>query len=270
MIVSGGGESGEVKDEGQIVSGVRVEGAEVDQAGHENETIGKKAVFLLQIADEAGDAGGAIAFAEKELWRGPSLFSGGEEPNKFADGGDVFIYAEELLRFFAFCGPAESCGNGVDEDEVGGVEDGVGVIDDATDGAGGETFGGEVEAFGAESTEMEPDGGGAWAAIEAKGDRSGVAWMGGEAFAVGASGGVIDIEDIGLDCAVVFKDGDGACLGEIFDFGAPERNLAGAFLGFLFFFGIFFFGFRGGFGRFFLSLGWALGVGEEEEEEKSS
>lgn len=227
-------------------------------------------MFLLQIAHEAGDAGGAIAFAEKELWRGPSLLSGGEEPNKFADGGDVFIHAEELLRFFAFCGTTESCGNGIDEDEIGGIKDGIGVIDGATDGAGGETFGGEIEASRTESTEMEPDSGGAWAPIEAKGDGSGVAWMGGEAFAVGASGGVIDVEDIGLDPAVVFKDGDGACLGEIFDFGATERNLASAFLGFFLFFGIFFFGFWGGFGRFFLSVGLILGVGEEEEEEKSS
>ncbi len=82
--------------------------------------------------------------------------------------------------FFAvvFFGAGVSGGDWIDEDEVGLVEEGVFVVDEFVGWWSGVSEVVDwVDALWAEGSEVEPDGAGAWSAVEGEGDWAG-GWVG--------------------------------------------------------------------------------------------
>jgi len=171
---------------------------------------------------EAGGADAAVGFAEEEFGGSPAAIFADPAADEVADGFDVLVEAVELGGFGVAFGAGVSGGDGVDEDEVGDIEDGVGVLDGAGRwGEGLGAVGGGGDEAGAEGAEVEPDGGGAGAAVEGEDDGAvlGLVDAGADLTDVEHVGprvalGVLELELGGGDGVVddLAGDGDGAFL----------------------------------------------------------
>lgn len=270
VVPSGGGVAGEVESVGEVVAFTAPDGLEVEDGGDEHDAVEVDAVGVEQFAAEGGGAGGAVAFADEEFGGGPAGVFGDVEADEFGDGAGVFFEAVEVFVILGFGGSAVAGADGVDEDEVGFVEEAGFVVDELVGGRESEAVVLEFDAFGAEKAEVEPDGGGAGAAVEGKGERA-FGSEGGVSFFFGVG----DVEDLGGGFAFGVFESDGACGGGVVDFLAVDGDAVfggdgDSGLGFVF--GGFVFGFFGGFflgavRRVFGFLG-TEGEGEDPRDER--
>lgn len=245
VIPGGGGVAGEVEGVGEVVAFAAPDGLEVEDGGDEHDAVEIDAVGVEEFAAEGGGAGGAVAFPDEEFGGGPAGVFGDVEADEFGDGAGVFLEAVEVFVVLGFGGAAVTCADGVDEDEIGFVQEAGLVVDELVRGREGEAVVLEFDAFGAEETEVEPDGGGAGAAVEGEGERA----FGSEG-GIGFFFGVGDVEDFGGGFAFGVFESDGACGGGVVDFLAVDGDAVfsgdgGSGLGFVV--GRFVFGFFGGF-----------------------
>src|SRR5208282_3102701 len=127
-------------------------------------------IVLLQVVAENGGAEGAVAFADEEFGRVPTVVAADISDDELRERFGVFVDTVEIF-FGGFAdGVAVTGAHGVDEDEVGFVEKAFGVVDELV-GCGRSA--GAVDGPGAsraESAHVQPHGSGAGATVIEKGD----------------------------------------------------------------------------------------------------
>ena len=115
----------------------------------------------------------AVAFAAKIFGREPPLVPRGPKPDELADGFQVRRLSEEGLRFFVRHRSAEPGGHRVNEHQVAQVQNGILVVHKAEGRLGQRAVIVHLDAARPERAEVQPDGGGAGAAVETEHDGPG-------------------------------------------------------------------------------------------------
>src|SRR5215469_15275089 len=119
--------------------------------------------------ENAGEFGGtrrAVAFAD-EIFRGvPSLVTGDVLVDEVGEDGGVLNDSVELRGILAGSGAAVAGGNGVDEDEIGGVEERIFVVFDGVRSGHAVAVGSEDDCFRAHAHVSEKRGGARAAVVD--------------------------------------------------------------------------------------------------------
>src|SRR5512143_3371141 len=101
MVVPGGGRvAGQEQDIGQVVTGMKVGGLEVQDGRDEHDPVQVHPISILQVSREAGGAGGTITLANQELGGRPALVARGVQANEITYRLDILLENVELLWFF--------------------------------------------------------------------------------------------------------------------------------------------------------------------------
>ena len=112
----------------QIVARAAADGAKIQHAAHEDEAVQIKSVAAAEMFRETGGAKDAVAFAADVFRREPAVVPRRPEPDEFADGIQIRFVAEKLVGLFIFRRAAETGGDGINENQVAGVEDGKFIV----------------------------------------------------------------------------------------------------------------------------------------------
>src|SRR5580658_2400925 len=120
--------AGKVKDEGQIVTGVERDGAEIENGRDQHNTVDVNAVMLLQIISQRGGAEGAVTFADEKFRRVPAIAAIEIDVDELREHFYVLIDAPEILVLRLADGVTETGADGVNEDHVGLVQQGIRVV----------------------------------------------------------------------------------------------------------------------------------------------
>ena len=148
LVVEGGrGVARQVDQVGQVGAAAEAEGLEVEDRGDEDDAVEVDAVLVEQVLAQGRGPGRPVALAGQELGAGPALVAGRVKADELADPAHVLLHAGELLLLLARRRPAEAGADGVDEDQVGGVEPGVLVVDQAVGRRWGGALVGEPDAL---------------------------------------------------------------------------------------------------------------------------
>jgi len=202
MVPGRGRVGGEKQDVRNIVSRGEVERPEVQNRRHEDDPGQVHAETPpLKVAGETRGPRGPVAFPQDEFRGQPPVVSSDVETDELPDGFNVFLDAVELLRFFPGKSPAESRGDGVDADDVGNVQESVRVVDQLERRGKGAALIVEHDLLGAECSKVEPDRGGAGAAVESEGQRT-------AAHVFRIVPGVGHIKHVGLPLSLFRSQGD--------------------------------------------------------------
>ena len=223
VIPSGRGVGGQEELIRQVVALREAGGLEIHDRGDERDAVQVEAVALLQVIGETRGARCAVAFTDQEFRRGPALVARSVEPDEVAHGRDVLGETMELFRILVLGRAAVAGRDRVDEDEVRGVEPGCVIVHHPVGRRKRLAFFRHDDALGADRAHVQPDGGGAGAAVEGKshGPLRGIDLLG-----VGVEFGVGDEEDVRLGLLVLrvlhqHVAGGGA----VFDDLAPDGQL---------------------------------------------
>ena len=131
------------------------------------------------------------------------------EPDEFADGFQITLVAKKLVGLFVLGRPAKTRRHRVNEHEVAGAKHGIVIVHKAERRRRQRAIGIHFHPTRTERAEVQPEGGRAGPAVEAKGNRS----DGGVRFAEPRVG---DIKDRGARRAIRLENWQHARLGHVF------------------------------------------------------
>ena len=156
----------------EVVVNARRDRVEAQDRRDQDDAVQRDAALVQQVVGQGGGTRGSVALAGEEFRGEPALISRDVEADEIGDGADVLLDAEKLFGLFAGGGPAVAGVDRIDEHQVGGGKPGVGVLHQRERRRRGIAVLIERDAHGAGGAQVQPDGGGAGAAIEDEGDRA--------------------------------------------------------------------------------------------------
>ena len=163
----------QVEDVGHLVARRVGAGGEIEHGRDQDDAVeGNVVIGALELVEDGGAAGGAVAFAAEIFGRVPAAIVVEPQPDELGDRLGVLGHAPIIGRIGVAEGVAEAGADGIDEDDVGDVEQAVGIVDDRigrTAVVGG--VGGDRHPARAEGAHVQPDRARAGTAVEQEGDR---------------------------------------------------------------------------------------------------
>src|SRR5207247_3550173 len=140
--------------------------------GNEHDAVDVHALMLAQLTGKPGGAGGAVAFPDDELRRGPTRVSRRVEANEFSHGTQVALDTVEFLRIVGLDRSTESGADRVDEHEICFVEQGILVANGPIGRRERAAVILQLDAPRPEQSQVQPDRRRARTAVERKCDRA--------------------------------------------------------------------------------------------------
>src|SRR5258706_143003 len=188
VIPGGGGIAGQIKDVGQVRTGMEGDGAEIEYGGDQVDAVEVHAVMGLQVVSESGGTEGAVTLADEEFGRVPATVAVYVHGDELRQGFYVLIDAPKVFVLRFAYGMAEACADRVDEDHIGFIEQRALIVLQLV-GRRRSVFGVRGDdAARSEGAHVQPNGRGTGAAVVDERDGA----LGG-IFAIGADvGGGID------------------------------------------------------------------------------
>ena len=170
MVPRDGGVAWEIVDVGAVIAGGKRDGGKIENRGDQDDAVQVNRVVVLQIISQSGGTERAVALANQKLGRIPAVVAAQVGVDELSEGVHVFIDAVEIFfRRFAD-NVAVPGAHGVDEDEIVLVEKAFGIVHELVGGRRSEGAVDGPSAARAESTHVQPHGGGAGSSVIEEGD----------------------------------------------------------------------------------------------------
>ena len=162
----------EVERVGPVVALLlEVDGAQVQDARDEHDPVEVHAVASLQVLGESSRTKRSVRLAGEELRRHPAVVARRPEADDLRDGLQIALEPVINLGFAALDRPGVSRRHRVDEDEVAHAEQRLGIVGQPVRRRQQAPDVTHEDPSRPEQSQVQPDAGRSWAAVEREGDR---------------------------------------------------------------------------------------------------